>query len=507
MSVLDLIPEENEVFTSYQTIILIRKAQGATYDTILKEIPQIKSPKVLTTIFRWTLNGRKFELGKTTGRPPLIGDVQLEIFRKKVEERCDENNAISLFEAVTLLEKIQGDYIWKNYNMAKNIGLPKLAFELLDFEKIQIERSWLTQFLSRHNIAIKTPESLEAARNKYCHSQILIDFYTNFISNIPQNGDVVFNADETASTFNDKGKVVVSKGKKSIKYTEKINYHFTTFCCFNATGTKILKPFIILPSLKNFPQDLEYFKDYAFFSSSPSGWITKRLFTAFSVYFCNEISLFKIEHNISEDIWLILDGHRSRINSIAIEYFIQNNVNLLILPSHTSHVCQPFDVGLASPMKRRIKDFIQCPSTLIQDHMAQYQTQAAKQRILVIAAIINAWHQTATPLNCLSSFYSTGIYPYNIQKVLSNRFVRTTNAEDEYPQERGISISGQFLTADDKRIEIASDLYQKQINNTAEIPQYTYKAIQDWLREGSDLILQDFPEIYIETSQGAFLRQ
>ena len=89
MSVLDMIPEENEVFTSYQTIILIRKAQGATYDTILKEIPQIKSPKVLSTIFRWTLNGRKFEIGKTTGRPPLIGDVQLEIFRKKVEERCD----------------------------------------------------------------------------------------------------------------------------------------------------------------------------------------------------------------------------------------------------------------------------------------------------------------------------------------------------------------------------------------------------------------------------------
>ena len=447
-----------------------------------------------------------------------------------MEERCDENNAISLFEAVTLLEKIQGDYIWKNYNMAKNIGLPKLAFELLDFEKIQLERSWLTQFLNRHNISIKTPESLEAARNKYCHSQILIDFYTNFISNIPQNGDVIFNADETASTFNDKGKVVVSKGKKSIKYTEKINYHFTTFCCFNASGTKILKPFIILPSLKNFPNDLEFFKDYAFFSSSPSGWITKRLFTAFAVYFCNEISLFKIQHNISEDIWLILDGHRSRINSIAIEYFIQNNVNILILPSHTSHVCQPFDVGLASPMKRRIKDFTQCPSTIIQDHMTEYQTQAAKQRILVIAAIINAWNQTATPLNCLSSFSSTGIYPYNLQKVLSNRFVRinlwifpnsiggichlqfrglvrTTNAEDEYPQERGISISGQFLTTDDKRIEIASDLYQKQINNTAEIPQYTCKSIQDWLKEGSDLILQDFPEIYTEIYPGTFLRK
>ena len=57
--------------------------------------------------------------------------------------------------------------------MAKNIGLPKLAFELLDFVKIQLERSWLTQFLHRNNISIKTPESLESARNKYCNSRMM----------------------------------------------------------------------------------------------------------------------------------------------------------------------------------------------------------------------------------------------------------------------------------------------------------------------------------------------
>lgn len=47
----------------------------------------------------------------------------------------------------------------------------------------------------------------------------------------------------------------------------------------------------------------------------------------------------------SEDIYLIVDGHRSRIYSIAIEYFNRNRVNLIILLSHTSHFCQSFDVG------------------------------------------------------------------------------------------------------------------------------------------------------------------
>ena len=164
-----------------------------------------------------------------------------------------------------------------------------------------------------------------------------------------------------------------------MKYTENIDYLFTTFACFKASGSKILKPFIILPSLKKFPNDLEYFKDLAFFTSSSSGWITKDLFTAFAIYFCHEISLFRIEKKISEDIWLIVDGHRSRLNSMAIEYFNRNRVNLIILSSHTSHICQPFDEVLVSPMKRRIKDFSQSPPPIIQNIICQFNTQAAKQ--------------------------------------------------------------------------------------------------------------------------------
>lgn len=505
--VFELTEEEYEVFSEIQIIVLFRKAEGASYEQILKEVPQISSPKTLTSLFRWSLFGRRFELQKTTGRPPSIGDVQLEIFKKKVEERCDANNSITIFEAVTILEQIQGDYMWKNYNLAKSIGLHKLACELLDFEKIELSRSWLTQFLNRHNILLKTPETLEEDRNKFCHSQILINFYSNFIANIPQNGHIIFNADETSSTFNDKGKVIVVKGKRSVKYTEKINYHFTTFACFNASGSKILKPFIILPSLKKFPSDLEFFKNHAFFTSSSSGWITKDLFTAFAIYFCNEISLFRIEHKISEDIWLILDGHRSRINSIAIEYFSKNRINVLILPSHTSHVCQPFDVGLASPMKRRIKDFAQSPPPIIQNLISKFQTNAAKQRILIISAIINAWWQTAIPVNCQTSFAATGIYPFDIQKVLSNRFVRPTNQNDSYPNEKGISINAQIITRDGKRLEIASDFYHITLENTAMIPQYHYKTIEEYLTTGCDVIFQEFPQIYIETSPGYIFHQ
>ena len=48
-----------------------------------------------------------------------------------------------------------------------------------------------------------TPNTLEEDRNKYCHSKILIDFYSPFIANIPQNAHIIFDADKTSSTFND----------------------------------------------------------------------------------------------------------------------------------------------------------------------------------------------------------------------------------------------------------------------------------------------------------------
>ena len=75
MSILDLTEEEFSIFSTKQITVLIRKAQGATYEDILKEYPEISSPKVLTSLFMWILFGRKFEIAKTTSHPKTIGDA------------------------------------------------------------------------------------------------------------------------------------------------------------------------------------------------------------------------------------------------------------------------------------------------------------------------------------------------------------------------------------------------------------------------------------------------
>lgn len=64
MTSLNLSDEEYSVFSGEQVIVLFRKAQGASYEQILKEMPKISSPKVLTSLFRWSLFGRNFILAK-----------------------------------------------------------------------------------------------------------------------------------------------------------------------------------------------------------------------------------------------------------------------------------------------------------------------------------------------------------------------------------------------------------------------------------------------------------
>jgi hypothetical protein len=51
---------------------------------------------------------------------------------------------------------------------------------------------------------------------------------------------------------------------------------------------------------------------------------------------------------------LICDGHDSHISGSFISHCIQNQISLLIIPPHTSHVLQPLDVAIFRPLKKHL---------------------------------------------------------------------------------------------------------------------------------------------------------
>jgi hypothetical protein len=55
---------------------------------------------------------------------------------------------------------------------------------------------------------------------------------------------------------------------------------------------------------------------------------------------------------------LILDGHESHLNQDSKDYCLGNNILMLCMPAHSSHILQPLDVVLFSPLKRKYSSCI-----------------------------------------------------------------------------------------------------------------------------------------------------
>jgi hypothetical protein len=48
---------------------------------------------------------------------------------------------------------------------------------------------------------------------------------------------------------------------------------------------------------------------------------------------------------------LICDGHKSHITGNFIDFCLKNNIRLLIIPPHASHIVQPLDLACFGPLK------------------------------------------------------------------------------------------------------------------------------------------------------------
>ena len=80
------------------------------------------------------------------------------------------------------------------------------------------------------------------------------------------------------------------------------------------------------------------------FGNSESGWINSQLFVEWFAFFIKNIPS-------ARPVLLVQDGHGSHVSIEIIEMARANDVTLLCLPAHTSHILQPLDVGVFKLLK------------------------------------------------------------------------------------------------------------------------------------------------------------
>lgn len=79
-----------------------------------------------------------------------------------------------------------------------------------------------------------------------------------------------------------------------------------------------------------------------------SGWSNSDVFLEYL-----DTHFLKYVQRSTEDqpLLLIFDGHKSHVTEPVMAWAKDHNVDLFVLPAHTSHVLQPLDVGCFGPMQ------------------------------------------------------------------------------------------------------------------------------------------------------------
>jgi len=117
----------------------------------------------------------------------------------------------------------------------------------------------------------------------------------------------------------------------------------------------------------------------------------------------------------SEARLLIVDGHGSHTSDEFMAACYLNNVYLLFIPAHASHVLQPLDLGCFSSLKVAYRRFV-----------GEYeaQTDASKLGKAKFLEFYAEARKISLREQCIrSGWKATGLYPKNVKKPLGSRWV------------------------------------------------------------------------------------
>lgn len=333
------------------TRVYVRKTQrGSTYskEDLQHAVNEIKRGTVTihrahrlyhipkTTLF-YHLKGTRGEKSETQGRAPVIP--------KDDETRLA--NGLRIMEkwgfGVTRKELL---LIVANYVQENKLKTP--------FKHNIPGDEWFRNFKIRHKLSIKKPQSVEYARKKMTDPFIINDYFDILDKTLTDVGlrekpQQIWNLDESSFSHDPyKTKIVGAKGKPSSRTVSGPGRENTTvLSAVSASGLKA--PPLIVYKGKNIwdawvPDEQNSFEGMAF-AASKKGWMTAEIFLN---YFQKTLlPAFEPER----PILIIYDGHSTHITIPLIELATANEIKILKLPPHTSHLLQPLDLSVFRSLK------------------------------------------------------------------------------------------------------------------------------------------------------------
>jgi hypothetical protein len=165
--------------------------------------------------------------------------------------------------------------------------------------------------------------------------------------------DRIWNCDESGAQArkNGGGIVIARTGARRVHSIVPDHREWlSVLVCINAAGLSI--PSFYIFRGKRFGQNyIQRCEPGATMAMQPRAWMTSYLFGAWVSHF---IELVHESGSISQEHHhlLILDGHISHVSVEVVQEARRVRLDLLTLPSYTSHALQPLDVSVFKPFKQ-----------------------------------------------------------------------------------------------------------------------------------------------------------
>jgi hypothetical protein len=178
---------------------------------------------------------------------------------------------------------------------------------------------------------------------------------------------------------------------------------------------------------------------------------------------------------------LIVDGHGSHLTPLFDRMCADNDIIPLCMPSHSSHLLQPLDVGCFAPLKKAYSRFVSDLARRGYNHIDKHDFLMDYQRARLEA------FQSATIQN---SFAASGLVPVDAERVLNklNISLRTPSPLSSRPSSR----SSQFVPETPKtvaQLHKQSSMMRRLLDRRSKSPPSPLKLVVDRVIKGHYLTL------------------
>ncbi|XP_078122569.1 uncharacterized protein LOC144528038 [Sander vitreus] len=223
----------------------------------------------------------------------------------------------------------------------------------------KLGQTWWLNFRKRQekNITIQSADNVVRGRTVSVRKEAVDQFF-HLLSTVMEVHGIrdkplqILNCNEVGFHLGRKRVILPKSASLGCKPTPGSRDHISILACFSATGEDI-PPFIIYS--KAYPGGVCYKTQgppNALYGWSDSGCINSDLFKKWF------LKHFLLHTPKERPLLLIFDGHKSPINLEVVEAARKEDVILLCLPPHCSHILQPLDAGLFVLLKQHFAALI-----------------------------------------------------------------------------------------------------------------------------------------------------